>query len=329
MARVIAFAALLALALTRAPHAQSTLVRSVIDEGRAMVYVRGLTALGPRLTGTEGFHRAAEWSATQLRAGGADRVVLEPFTIADGWERVRASARIVSPLDRTLDVAALGWTPSTHGEIAGDVVALTPDELAIDKISGRTSLAGRIVLLPLRDAAGSAATASSRRRELDVALRRAGVLAILSPEPDGSNELSARDRAFGAIVGALPAAEITRDDAAALRALIDRGAVRISMDLQNRVTTGPITVHNVIAELRGRELPDEWVLVGAHLDSWDLSEGAQDNATGAATVLEAARAIAAETRPRRSIRFALWGGEEQGQLGSTAYVHANAADLDR
>jgi Zn-dependent M28 family amino/carboxypeptidase len=86
----------------------------------------------------------------------------------------------------------------------------------------------------------------------------------------------------------------------------------------------------VIAEIRGRETPEEWVLVGAHLDSWDLATGAQDNGTGSAEVLEAARAIAAlGAPPRRSIRFALWGGEEEGLLGSRAYVAAHAAELDR
>jgi Zn-dependent M28 family amino/carboxypeptidase len=90
-----------------------------------------------------------------------------------------------------------------------------------------------------------------------------------------------------------------------------------------------VTVHNVIGEIRGREQPDEWVIVGAHLDSWDFAAGAEDNAAGVAMVLEAARAIAAmKTRPRRSIRFALWGGEEQGQLGSGAYVSAHEAELD-
>jgi carboxypeptidase Q len=89
-------------------------------------------------------------------------------------------------------------------------------------------------------------------------------------------------------------------------------------------------VNNVIAELRGREKPDEWVLVGAHLDSWDLATGAQDNGTGTAMVLEAARAIVQSGKtPRRSLRFVLWGGEEQGLLGSRAYVKAHMGELDK
>jgi Zn-dependent M28 family amino/carboxypeptidase len=104
----------------------------------------------------------------------------------------------------------------------------------------------------------------------------------------------------------------------------------MSLELSNRITPDAVSVNNVIAEIPGRERPEEWVLVGAHLDSWDSGTGAQDNATGVAMVLEAARAIAAlRPAPRRSIRFALWGGEEQGQIGSTAYARGHAAELDR
>jgi Iap family predicted aminopeptidase len=170
----------------------------------------------------------------------------------------------------------------------------------------------------------------ARHRELDVRLRDAGVRALLSADGAPNNVLSARDRVYGGTIGALPAAQIGREDAQTIRHLLSRGPVRIALELRNRITTAPVTVHNVVGELRGRERPDEWVIVGAHLDSWDFSAAAQDNAAGVAMVLAAARAIAArEARPRRSIRFALWGGEEQGQLGSSAYVRAHQSELDR
>src|SRR5262249_15680328 len=94
-------------------------------------------------------------------------------------------------------------------------------------------------------------------------------------------------------------------------------------------TSGPMQVNNVIAEIRGRERPDEWIIVGAHLDSWDYGTGAQDNGSGCAMVLEAARAIASLGAPRRSIRFALWGGEEQGVLGSSAYVKSHQSEIEK
>jgi Zn-dependent M28 family amino/carboxypeptidase len=137
-------------------------------------------------------------------------------------------------------------------------------------------------------------------------------------------------RRFGGAIAPLPAAMIGHDDAATMRRLAGEGAVRVAIDWRNRISDGQVAVNSIVAELRGRERPDQWVLVGAHLDSWDFATGAQDNATGVAMVLEAARAIAALGRPpRRSIRFALWGGEEQGLLGSTAYVRTHADELDR
>ena len=144
-------------------------------------------------------------------------------------------------------------------------------------------------------------------------------MAILSPDTDAGNVLTARGLTFGTVAAVLPAAQIGHEDAQMLRGLLARGPVRISLELTNRLTPAAASVDNVIAEIPGRERPDEWVVVGAHLDSWDFGSGAQDNATGVAMVLEAARAIAALPQPpRRSVRFALWGGEEQGQLGSTA-----------
>src|SRR5262249_26820614 len=105
--------------------------------------------------------------------------------------------------------------------------------------------------------------------------------------------------------------------------------VRVKLEAENKIT-GPTAVNNVVAEIRGSERPDEWILVGAHLDSWDFGTGAQDNGSGSAMVLEAARAIAALGHPpRRSIRFALWGGEEQGLMGSFAYAQAHANELKK
>jgi len=98
----------------------------------------------------------------------------------------------------------------------------------------------------------------------------------------------------------------------------------------SRGTRGPRTVHNVIAELRGTEKPDEFVIVGAHLDSWDFAHGATDNAAGCGAVMEAARILVASgVKPKRSIRFVLWTGEEQGLLGSKAFATAHAGEMTK
>jgi carboxypeptidase Q len=305
------------------------LARSSVSGGQSLAYVRALTEAGPRLTGSAAYQRATQWSADQFRAMGISQVALEPFPIERGWERVSARARIVAPAERSIHVASLGWSPSTpEGEFEAEVVALAG--FSPDVLPARGALQGRIVLLPDGDPPGNFETAARTRLALAAALHAAGARAILSADSDPDNQLSARGFTFSTAIVALPAAQIGRDDAESIRRSLARGAVRMSLELSNRVTPDAAIVNNVVAEIPGRERPEEWILVGAHLDSWDFGTGAQDNATGVAMVLEAARAIAAlRPAPRRSIRFALWGGEEQGQLGSTAYARGHAAELDR
>jgi hypothetical protein len=165
-------------------------------------------------------------------------------------------------------------------------------------------------------------------------LKDAGAIAVLLPDSTPNNVLNAFSPLWGTEVPTLPIAQVGREDAQFIERYVERNEGRnednpltIEFKYENKVT-GPTEVSNVVAEIPGRETPDEWVIVGAHLDSWDYGTGAQDNGSGCAMVLEAARAIAESGRtPRRSIRFALWGGEEQGLLGSTAYVRAHSAEL--
>jgi len=330
MSRVGRLAAVIvALSVPSTGSAGLGLARSSMSGGKSLDYVRELTSIGPRVSGSASYERATEWSAGQFRAMGLTRVALEGFAIARGWERVSARGRIVSPANRPLHVESLGWSPSTpDGGVEAEVVAL--ETFSLQAIASSSSLRGRIVLLPQGDPPGDPETVARSTRGLGVTLHAAGAVAILSPDSDPDNQLSARGIGFGAVLSELPAAQIGRDEAETIREELAHGRVRMSLELINRVTPRAATVNNVIADIRGRGRPDEWVIVGAHLDSWDFGTGAQDNATGVAMVLEAARAIAAlKEPPRRSIRFALWGGEEQGQLGSTAYALAHASDLGR
>jgi carboxypeptidase Q len=308
-------------------NAGQSVAHSSLGDGKSSDYARDLAALGPRVTGSAAYQRAAEWCAARLRAMGIPSVAFEPFTIERGWERVSAHARILAPSERSLHVESLGWTPSTpDGGIDAEVVALDTFSPAV--IARQRSLRGRIALLPDGDPPGSDAARSALA--LGTALRAAGALAILVVDTDPDNQLIARGFATGTSIAALPAGQVGHDDAEMIRRHLDHGPVRLSLELLNRISPGAAIVNNVIADLRGTDLADEWIVVGAHLDSWDFGSGAQDNATGVAMVLEAARAISAiERPPRRSIRFALWGGEEQGQLGSTAYTRTHPGDLDR
>ncbi len=124
-------------------------------------------------------------------------------------------------------------------------------------------------------------------------------------------------------------AQLAREDGLRLARLFEAGAApRVTLDVRNRVG-GPWEASNVVAEIRGAEKPEEIVLLGAHLDAWDLGTGALDNGVNCALVVDVARAIAAGPRPRRTIRFVLFTSEETGLLGSLGYVRAHRSELDR
>jgi Iap family predicted aminopeptidase len=155
-----------------------------------------------------------------------------------------------------------------------------------------------------------------------------GAVAVLSPDREMNNILNAHSAGWHAALSPLPLVQIGMEDAKLIARAVQAGNVRVKLDVQNK-TSGTTPVNNVIAELRGSEHPEEWILLGAHLDSWDYGTGAQDNGSGSAMVLEAARVLAALGQPRRSIRFALWGGEEEGVLGSYAYTQQHTAELEK
>ena len=293
--------------------------------------VRHLTdTIGPRLVGSPGYESAARWAASHLRESGIQIVRMEPFEIPNGWQRITARGQILAPITRQLNIASAGWAPSTsRGGITAEVALVSdlgPASLRLpnEKIRGRIVLVATEEAIPAEDR-----MAFARLRNAFQPLKDADVAAILLPNSVPNNVLGDwvdTANARGTVLP-LPVAEIGLEDNLLLRRHLKHGDVTVQLEIENRVT-GPVRVDNVIGEILGREKPDEWVLVGAHLDSWDLGTGAQDNATGSVMVLEAARSIAALPRPpRRSIRFALWAGEEPGIPGSAVYVQAHGAEL--
>jgi hypothetical protein len=311
---------------------------SVLIGGNSMAYLKILSdQFGGRLTGSAAYRNSAEWASLQFRAMGIKNVKLENFTIPHGWERGRARATMIAPHNRPLALESLGWTPSTPpAGIKGDVFPLgdlTPEKIKNESVR----IKNRIVMIDLKkvfaagfeDAFGLFMASFQR-------LKEAGAIAVLIPDSTPNNVLNAFNPLWGADVTELPVAQLGREDAQFIERYFEmnegqnrRNPVTIEFQYENKVT-GPTEVSNVIAEIPGREKPDEWIIVGAHLDSWDYGTGAQDNGSGCAMVMDAARAIALSGRaPRRSIRFALWGGEEQGLIGSIAYVRAHASELTK
>ncbi len=320
--------------------AAAQIAGSVLVEGQAMSYLSLLSdRFGPRLTGSASYRGSTEWAIATFRAMGIQNVKLEPFQIANAWERGAATGRITSPVERTLHIQSLGWTPSTPpGGIKGEVKEL--DDISSEHIKQESDdIRGHIIMLDLSKVFAEGISAFGRVIAAHKELKDAGALAVIWPDFEANNVLNAFSPNWGTEIAPLPVAQIGMEDGKLIRRLAESGGptkqkrhevpVEIEFQYENRVT-GPVEVNNVIAEIPGSEKPDEWIIIGAHLDSWDYGTGAQDNGSGVAMVMEAARAIAASGRkPRRSIRFALWGGEEQGLLGSTAYVHKHSSELGK
>ncbi len=298
--------------------------------GPSMATLRELTdTFGGRLTGSPAYQRSADWAAAKFRSYGIQNVRLEPFTIPAGWQRGSASGRMLSPLSRPLSVASLGWSPSTPaGGVKGSVALIS--DVSAERLKDTDQLRGKIVLLD-----GSKIFAEGYVKalpKLDAAwpvFQKAGVLAVVMTDREKNNVLNAHDMLWGAKMLPLPGAEIGMEDGKLIQRELEHGPVVIHLALENE-TSGETRVNNVVAEIRGSERPEEWILIGAHLDSWDFGTGAQDNGAGTVSVLEVARAMMTLGKaPRRSVRFALWGGEEQGLLGSYAYTQAHKSELSK
>lgn len=302
-----------------------------IYNGPSMATLGELTdSIGGRLTGSPAYVRSTEWAAAKFRSYGIENVRLEPFKIEAGWQRGTASGAMLSPLSRPLNLASLGWGPSTPaGGVQGTVVLVADAEP--DALRARQhELRGKIVFFDTTKVmADGFGKALPKLESAWLAFHKAGVLAVLTPDREKNNVLNAHGMLWGTGLLPLPGAEVGMEDAKLIQRELERGPVTIQLTIENK-TSGETTVNNVVAEIRGSERPNEWILIGAHLDSWDFGTGAQDNGTGAISVLEVGRALMALGKaPRRSIRLALWGGEEQGLLGSYAYTQTHKNELDQ
>ncbi len=281
--------------------------------------------IGGRLAGSPQGEAAVEWAERTMTAIKLANVGKEPFQFL-AWKRDRWNATIVDAVGRVrpLSGVLLGHTPPSPlgGEVVAPVVDAgfgTPAELA--KLGG--TVRGAIVLEELGVPKDHRAMHRIEKRYHAV---RAGAAALLTyPGESAASPITGTCR-MGR-TAEIPAACLTREDGLYLRRLCSAGPpprVRIVSEASAREAT----TSNVVGEIPGET--DGLVLVTAHLDSWDLAQGAGDNGTGVAAVLEAARAIrAAGVRPRRTIRVVLFMAEELGLVGSTAYLKAHPADLDR
>ena len=312
--------------------------------------------IGPRLTGSAKLEQANHWTEEQFKAAGLSSAHLEPWTIEKAWTRGTATGRIVTPAEQQLTLAAYGWSPSTKGPVRAQVVAIKAEKVEdLDQYKGK--LKGAIVLVgspgdlvvpenalltpfdkmsiplalpkPLAETGNLDEYIKMARGTMRM-LDNEGATAILTG-PDkwyGLLNLSTTNREYKE--GKVPTASITRENHALLWRLLEGGAVEAEVNIQNSFSDKSVEVYNTVAEIRGSEKPDEIVIIGGHLDSWDLGTGATDNGTGSMAVLEAARALQKlAVKPKRTIRFVLFTGEEQGLNGSHAYVKMHKDELGK
>jgi carboxypeptidase Q len=276
--------------------------------------VEGLTTMGPRLAGTEAERRAAEWGAERLSALGFENVRVEAFPLVV-WRRGEERAEIVSPYAQLLEVLMLGGSPATPaGGVEGEAVLFETWQDLLDAPVG--SLDGRIAVLlqeTPRTQTGSGYGSSSPMRfngPREAAQR--GAVAFLL------RSLGTHDHRFAhtgatAMDAGIPSFAMSPPDAEQLVRVARQGPIRLRL-----VGTPPAPVQghsqNVIAEVVGRERPDEIIVIGGHVDSWDVGTGAVDDAAGIGITTAAARLIAQlPVRPRRTIRVVWWGAEEVSQ----------------
>ena len=317
--------------------------------------------IGQRLTGSENLKKANQWTRDRFASYGLANTHLEAWQIAHSWTRGTARGRILSPAEHPLTLASYGWATGTGGPVHGPVVyvkAGKAEDLQAykGKLKGAVVITGEPGLLPDPDAPAvnpvlvpypdSFLLVSPRRQgepvqagppargfmqARDDFFKTEGVLALLtdSHKPDALLNMTGRGGRTYAI-SQIPAAFITSENYSLIWRLMQRGKVEVELDIANSASEQPVEVYNTVAELPGSDRPDEVVILGAHLDSWDLGTGSTDNGTGSMVVLEAARALQKlGLKPRRTIRFVLFSGEEQGLCGSRAYVEAHKAELPK
>ena len=355
--------AIASLACSAAVAAEGDDTNRIVDiaynHGQVVQTVAYLTdRIGGRLTNSPAMRQAEDWTAQQFRSYGLANVHKEGFEFGRGWWIEDHSLKMTGPRALALRSIPVAWTPASNGPITAPVVvAPMSEEKHFAEWKGK--LAGKIVLVSLPGAAKDATEAPFERLDdgaihkldsfeapnhdpaalksrlkrrgfalkLDAFLKAEGALAWGKISYRGNGLLHGEGSTYK--VGktpVLPAVEIAAEDYRRLARLAKVGPVSLRLDTKVHFDDSDTQAYNIIAEIPGSDPGAGYVMAGAHLDSWVAADGAADNAAGSAVVMEAARILATlGVRPKRTIRFALWSGEEQGLHGSFAYVARHLA----
>ncbi len=308
------------------------------DDRLAYQLVESLTTeVGPRLAGTDAEARARQWAVQRLTQLGFSNVRIEPFRVPV-WTRGIERAEVVSPFPQSLAITTLGGSSSTGRRgVTGQVVRVT--SLDALRAMDDKALKGRVVFVdePMtrtRDGSGYGLAVAKRRATAYEAERLGAVAALIRSVGTSSHRFphaGQMRRATESGPAGVPTAALAAPDADQLQRALQRADGGVELKLVLTPQTEPAGESgNVIAEIPGSSAADEIVLVGAHLDSWDLGTGAVDDGAGVGIVVAAAqRVLATGTSPRRTIRVVLFGAEEVGLIGAKAYAKAHAEELDK
>ena len=314
-----------------APLAQATLEKAAqlreraAQDGTAYALIESLTTeVGPRLPGSEADARAVAWAKARFESLGYDKVWTEPVTFPK-WERRSEHAAVVGAHAQPLVITALGGSPG--GDVTAELVRF--DSIAALEAADPAMLRGKLAFVDVpmarsRDGSGYGAAGPVRGRGPSIAARKGAAGYLMrsigtSPHRVANTGITR----FDADVTPIPSAALSLPDADQLARLLRLGPVRVRLALDVG-WNGDYTSQNVIAELIGREAPDEIVLIAGHLDSWDLGTGAVDDASGVGITMAAGHLIAQlPQRPRRTVRVVAFANEEQGLLGARAYAEAH------
>ena len=286
------------------------------------------TEVGARPQGSPGMDRARDWGVAKLKALGFENVHVETFE-TESWLRGPESAEVVAPYPQKLQILGLGRSsPTPPGGLEAEIVLFkTLDEMLAQPPG---ALAGKIAVVTekmrrTQDIQGYGNAVRARGAGVEAAKRGAVAYLVRSISTDDTR----LPHGGGGAMSGIPMAALSTPDAELLERMVARGApVRIKLAMSSTYRA-KAPAYNVVGEIRGREKPDEVIVIGGHLDSWDAGTGAVDDAAGIGITTAAAKLISdLPQRPRRTIRVVMWGAEEQGGSGA-AYAEAHKHEVGK
>jgi carboxypeptidase Q len=304
-------------------------VREALKASPIEANLRKLTdEIGGRVPGTSAMDQAVAWGVAAFKVAGADSVAAESFEMPMGWSEGMTQFEVTSPAKFRTRAQSIAWSPAIATPLRAGIIDV--GEGTSEAFAKAGNVAGKVVLVhsgllnTLDDLFAEYLRAPAVIGEA-VKAKAAAIAWISTREHD---LMYRHINTFSGKTDRIPQVLVAREDGERIARVLSNGPVQVELSLPNRIG-GPIKSANVVAEIKGSELPNEQVILGAHLDSWELGTGALDNGCNAALVIDTVRAIKASgIKPRRTIKFVLFSGEEQGMLGSRAYTRQHGAELD-